>query len=192
MHNNNKGIRHTTKAGVFRERAGEGLHRAGRVLVLLFSGKQTLFNGPPAPLDHPLTCSPSRKGPQRWPLLPFDPPGPMKARPRPWLSVSAAWVPEEERITQGNRPLLTSSPLGRASGRLVAVPSGACGWRRPPPHLLPAGSQAPTHSWRMSTTSVWFSKTSCSVMTLGCSTCRRMLTSRWISSRHTPRRLAQL
>lgn len=55
-----------------------------------------------------------------------------------------------------------------------------------------AGSRARTHSSRMSTTSVRFSKTSCSVMTLGCSTCRRMLTSRSISSRHTPRRLARL
>ena len=78
---------------------------------MFFSEKQTLFNGSPAPLVHPLTCSAARKGLQRWPLLPFDLQGPVKARPRPWPSVSAAWVPEE-LVTEGNRPLLTSSPPG--------------------------------------------------------------------------------
>ena len=37
-----------------------------------------------------------------------------------------------------------------------------------------------------------FSKASCSVTMLGCRTCRRMSTSRWISSRLTPRELAKL
>lgn len=73
-------------------------------------------------------------------------------------------------------------PLGPVAEAPTTLPASAA----------PHGSQTPTHSSRMSTTSVRFSKTSCSVMTLGCSTCRRMLTSRSISSRDTPRRLALL
>lgn len=45
------------------------------------------------------------------------------------------------------------------------------------------------YSLRMSITSVRFSKISCSVMTLGCSICRRMFIFRWIFFRYISRRL---
>lgn len=112
-------------------------------------------------------------------------PGPMKASPDCHLS-PAAWLllfPRKRLgVTEGNHPPLTSPPLGPVAGASAA-------WPAPVAHH---GSRQPTHSSRMSTTSVRFSKTSCSVMMLGCSTCRRMLTSRSMSSRHTPRRLARL
>lgn len=118
----------------------------------------------------------------------------MKVRPRPSPSVPAAQqarVQEEDGVNEGNHFPLTSPPPGRASVRLL-LPLGPVAGAPPRPAAPHPQSQAPTHSSRMSTTSVRFSKTSCSVMTLGCSTCRRMLTSRSISSRHTPRRLACL
>lgn len=94
---------------------------------------------------------------------------------------------QKEGLITGKPPATDFISSGQLSSGPVAGPSIALH----APAVL-TGPGHPTHSSRMSTTSVRFSKTSCSVMTLGCSTCLRMLTSRSISSRLTPRRLAGL